>query len=764
MSQVFRQICYTRLGSTAVDAGWQICNQDPGISGRLRELFEQEEAANQSTDDGALLMLEVNAFSGNAGFAGLTRITYGQTDQTGRQIYFSHGFVAEQAYEILKDPNRLLGISSSNFRATPEETAVIPTEVVYDPPRSAAKIWQKYGLTAERYAALLKCAYYCLMNSAQMEVYIRTDGSQEMMRDLLYLIYEGIPYSLRPRISAATSSTRVKRMFIFTDKVPREARQLDFGTGANNVLTPEFERKLSGYPFALFAPTGNPTDPRNAYYDGLEAVMGQLGKRESADLQALRLSHQVCAYQADPRGATDGEVMDVFYNWMRSADYTAGLPLVKDLMSEIVRRGTILSDNEGGLLKDWITASGDRDLKELHFKYSTQVLMRQDKAASYHYLDTIRGNRDLVNRIVREMTKTEEGKRFLHGYYVQYADTFFRSIPKKYADVETFCATCADTSVLKAHENDIVGACREIAMGEIHRGMDFFQTAGRLTDALKTMKIEGDVNRLAGGIGFDLASEYDRMFDRSFDIGKLDAYRSFYDRYKAQFPDSHAFLNAVCLMRDGEYEKVADYLGQLILPGDQPMPLREEDRARVSRLLEIGTGYEMNLRCFDMDLWEGFAYALQEDVAELMTAHRAAILSDDQRLERVMATDPYWSDYEYVSKFHGALEAWLKKNQNQDVVLRGSWSLITAQLGKLEKERKSQKKEKEKAARAKLKEEAARQKRETAEANGKKQAGANEKTPAEPDGKKGFIGFVTDLADGVKNIFPTKKDNGKPKK
>ena len=115
----FYQACYTRVGGADRNSGWQLTNTSPDTPAKLLNAFEQRQKGNEpvgretprDVNREFLCALDISCEQDTVSY---TRIQYGVPCH-GREGSYSHGYLFPNAYEFLKDPNRLLALADDNF-------------------------------------------------------------------------------------------------------------------------------------------------------------------------------------------------------------------------------------------------------------------------------------------------------------------------------------------------------------------------------------------------------------------------------------------------------------------------------------------------------------------------------------------------------------------------------------------------------------------------------------------------------------------------
>ena len=403
----FYQACYTRLGGTERDAGWQLTNLSPDIPSRLLRFFEQRQKGNAPVGRDTpcnvkgehLCAMEIGC-EGDA--FGITRVQYGVPCH-GREGLYSHGFFIPDAYELLKEPNRLLALSGENFcfrgeRPAPEEeldvyqqrTAEIPQSLSYEEGWDVERALERTGMNGESYRTYLYCLYSCWAKSAKTTFYVKTDGTEEMAKAMLYLAYVAVPYSMRTKLSASTFLDAKDVTMVLSHEKPDSSRWFDPGTGMENMLSDIQRRRWEKMPVVTMA------FEEGCGFEQLEAKLEQLGDRGSQDLDVLKLAYTLC------QGGEDRDSVDMLYDFLE-------LPLnFNEMMEHMV--GDMLSDVIRRVEHENLGVSNDME---------DMLIQRQKNSTSEEFKDAIRYYRSirLVKMDVQEASD-----------YLEKEEDFFREM------------------------------------------------------------------------------------------------------------------------------------------------------------------------------------------------------------------------------------------------------------------------------------------------------------------------------------------------
>lgn len=269
---VYYQACYAHP-----DTGWEVVNVSADMPQALVNDFSAVERGSAGAVSSAFAptgsnetqasMLEIYCRNNAIGHV---RVKYGISDSQGRPVSFAQGFIFPDAFNMLKSPCDVLGLSRDNFiseRFTADEAAEIrktpgafnralidgsvphgePEPLSMTAPYTVEGAMARCGLSDEAYRTLLYAVYSQLISSnADKNLYVKTDGSEEYALHLLYLIYQAVPYSMRPLLSASTyiHVGQHNTKLLFCAEIPQGVPYVDLASGDNNVMNDTVRRRL----------------------------------------------------------------------------------------------------------------------------------------------------------------------------------------------------------------------------------------------------------------------------------------------------------------------------------------------------------------------------------------------------------------------------------------------------------------------------------------------------------------------------------------
>lgn len=323
MEYEFFQACYAHP-----DTGWAVVNTSVNMPKGLADDFSLIQRANaglaagkpvpMGSSENPTCMLEIYC-KNNA--VGLVRTQYSLSDGQGRPISFSHGLIFPRAYELLKDPNNILRISSENFadkciseekkaeiRSTPgafnqeliriSAAEKITSELLLREQFTFEKSLSICGLSEAEYRRYILAIYAHLLSSnTEKNLYIKTDGSEAYAWNLLYLTYIALPYSMRTLLSASTylRSEQHNSKLIFCSRLPEGVPQIDPIAGINNVMNDMTEKRTKDRnPFITIALDYVISEKQDRFYKAIEACLCLMGNERLNTLQHINLACSIC--------------------------------------------------------------------------------------------------------------------------------------------------------------------------------------------------------------------------------------------------------------------------------------------------------------------------------------------------------------------------------------------------------------------------------------------------------------------------------------
>ena len=423
----FYQACYTRLGGADRNSGWQLTNTSTDIPAKVLSMFEQRQKGNepvgrktpQNVNGEHLCAMEIGC---EADIVSLSRVQYG-VPCYGREGFYSHGFLFPSAYELLKDPNRILALSRENFcfrgeRPAPEEelelyqqrTSQIPEQLVYEEAWTVERAKARTGMNDRIYKEFLCCLYGNWARSARTAIYVKTDGTEEMAKAILYLAYAALPYSMRTKLTASTFVDAKNASLILTHEQPDGCRYFDPSNGMNDVLSPNQRKRWERMPFV-----SQFFENKEPWFDELEQVLAEeMDDRYSQDTTTLQTACQIGLF------GEDADPVEQLYNFLDiPQEFTEKLErrVAKQLdkVSHIITvQGLGVSDDMESLLDQRLGNARTRELKNAGKAYKTARLSQMDVQQCCEYL---RKNRAIFDELRGELQKTEKGRQILTAFY-----------------------------------------------------------------------------------------------------------------------------------------------------------------------------------------------------------------------------------------------------------------------------------------------------------------------------------------------------------
>lgn len=340
MAQDFYQAVYAHP-----DEGWAVINTSEDLPEKYADDFSAVERVNAGLVSGTPVPMGNNEnptcmyeiyFKNDA--AGLVRIQYGLSDVQGRPVSFAHGYIFPDSYKLLKTPESVLSVKKENFAdqriSDAEKTQIrsmpgalnkaliersmskdMPSELIRDSVFSAKEALEACGMTKESYCRYILAVYaHILAAKTENNLYIKTDGSEGYARNLLFLTYSAVPFSMRSQLSASTylyaeqHNTKLILCAELSDNMP----YIDPVSGESNVLNATLEKRIKDRnPFIMRAVDCVMAGRQNQFFRGIEACLRLMGNEKLGSMQVINLAYKFGMKEYDDAGQLPGMI----YSW-----------------------------------------------------------------------------------------------------------------------------------------------------------------------------------------------------------------------------------------------------------------------------------------------------------------------------------------------------------------------------------------------------------------------------------------------------------------
>ncbi|MDR2655240.1 MAG: hypothetical protein LBC56_04080 [Oscillospiraceae bacterium] len=423
----FYQICFTRTGGQGVNDGWKVLNFSPDIPDAVKSNYEKMQSRNRARRDKSKLDSEnVYELETDGKYIYISQIHYGLYDGLGRPNIFVHGFVLGEK-NIEQDPYCVTGISRENFFADEENTAHIPSRLKYNPRTSLQEAVVACGLDRDKYLTLMQSVYAVLESRTSLSLYIQYEGTEESLAKLMYCIYCAMPYSLRRRISFATSdnASSNKKTLLFGTQIPSGEKYIIPQTGENNILNPSQIKRWERFEFMKYVP-GNFLDWEKCrdYFKELESRLSALGFSKEPPYNIIKIASELGRRQ--DYAAMDAEDLAARLNELLNAGIKNSAELdnaVMLILDSVTARNISLNKTISEKLSRYLREAKPPALLETYCRYQKAELDRRsaDEAAKY-----LAANFDFSSELfksVRDLLKKDGGgkcKKILDLFYSKY--------------------------------------------------------------------------------------------------------------------------------------------------------------------------------------------------------------------------------------------------------------------------------------------------------------------------------------------------------
>lgn len=670
------QACYTRVGASCigdvvsdqpVTEGYQNIHCSSDIPGKARDVFEERRKTVSSTSAAYLKKQGLSLFSDKNIF-GAEFLQYDlQTEDRsggGRPCFFDQTFLMEDAYERLKTPEDLIYISEDNFgidfhKASEQDreefkdgiegrlrwcirnTAAIPTALRSDLTGHISKeaICQKYSISKENADTFIMAVYHQLFSrEAQTTIFVKTDGSAAMMKDMLYMFMSMIPYSARVKIAAGEYCYEDQKgnNIYFTDRVPEKGIFADPLTGEENALkNMSLDRFEERYPYITYAMALDPEE-RIRYFDTLELGMERLGiaRANSWQRQHLTLIHLMITGREDP-----DNLIPILYGLLKYpvSHNEVWEKSISDAVQTVIINKVPLSEEMEKMLMNTVSSSGESISNEAILDYEVSLLQKRKISEACGALKTMSSDRVKFDRVTQKLLKTNSGQALLHEYYLREFNALEEGT--KAADLISMADSVRDIS----KNADLLDILAEKAL---RRSLKELDSGKKPYD-----EISGELDRTIRGIYKDrddlpalaVKKLRDRYYHALMSNISGDALRSgefidFFKTYGREYPDGVRFLKVLNALNAGKIDKLKQYIGS---------DLPDEYAERIcSFLVTRLKKYEKDHNdCIRLSVWLDFAGKLRAIPANLMIDNRAMLLFDPYMLDTDLdEEEKLWTD------------------------------------------------------------------------------------------------------------------------
>ena len=711
MNNKVYQACYTRVGHTCINdvvstvpvsEGYQSIHCSEDLPGAVKKVFDERRmtvlsvGSKSSKKTGFSLFCENNVWGAES-----LRFDLRTEDRSGggaRPCLFDHTFLKEDAYEMLKEPESLVYISEDNFgtnveQATEEEkeefrtdiegalrwcirnTAAIPNELVIDVPAPAdltvQAICQKYGITEDNYQSFIKCVYQKLfLTEAKTSIYVKTDGSTGMMKDLLYLLLSVIPYSVRTRISAGEYCYEGQKGndIYFTSHIPEGQAFIDPLTGNENVFNDKTKERFDDrFLFVTFALSLEP-EARKVYFDKMEGILKKLGlgRSDNWQRQHIQLAHMLMVGRENP-----AYLVPILYGLL---NYPVSHEIfwekcMATAINEIVKKDITLSDEMEKQLLDVAINKTEGIYLTALLNYEASNLEKADPEKAIAALKNLCADKVKYSMIAQRLLKSEKGNALLHEFYSRRIQEL-----KVTHGEEINLISLANTVKHVKGNRDLLDQLAEIAAENSRKelevnGKPFIEVSKKLDEIMRF--IYGEADSHSNTAAKKLRDDYHDILMSSISDKTLkeDNFKQFYKTYGKEYPDGVRFLKALDALRDKNFDYFEKYV-------DAQIP--DTYKKRICKYLasNIKRAERNNPEYLPLRVWLKLAEGSEEIPANLMIDDRAKLIYDGDVLDHDLDSEAnLWSN-QLLAQTIEVVKARMKEDSNLKKQLKDSLEIL----------------------------------------------------------------------------------------
>lgn len=715
------QACYTRVGASCIEdvvsdsivsEGYQSIHCSPDMPPEVWGVFEARRKTIQPAGGRFVKNWGLSLFC-QRNICGIEGLQFDllSEDRSGggaRQCFFDQTFLMQDAYELLKKPENLVYFSEDNFgidfeRASAADraafqsstegrlkwcirnTAAIPAALKAEKPRtenlSADAICQKYGMTKDHLMIFIKSVYHQLFFSdISTSIFVKTDGTTEMMKDLLYLLLSMIPYSSRVRISAGQycfENQKGNNIF-FTEQIPSRQGFTDPLTGETNVLDDSHsERFDERFPYISTALSLD-EDNRKQYFDILADMLEKLGMGRAYDWQRrhLNLAHMLITGPND-----EDNLVPILYGLLKYpvSHNKVWEELMAEVLKSVIKNKIKLSGEMEQMLFDTALEKSEGRFYGTLMSYEASLLEDKDVEEAVSALKALGADKVKFPMIRQRLMRTEKGQALLHEYFLRR----ITALKQSKADID-FAALANSVRGIKDND-DLLALLADHALEKTFRELcDKKKSLGEARSDLekKCAEIYKEQNRQPGEIGKRLNDLYDQylMSNISVPLLKSGDFKDFYRTYGRDYPDGVRFLKALNALKEGDFEEVEKYI-------DSELPQKYENKicgfiaARMSDSRKI-EGF------IPLSLWLKVSKKINTKVSNLMVRNKAKIIYDPYSLDNDLDEEKdQWTET-LIRETMDAIRVKMKEEPKTKKALRDSLEIFKVELEMRKKDKK----------------------------------------------------------------------------
>lgn len=459
------QCCYTNASRAAgeiISSGWQaVCvSQDlpaDAFAGCTKIQNANSSIQNTMVDESGNV-LNLFEICGDGAFIYVIRTQYGLLDRLGRANMFSHAYVfpCKDSNAVL-DPNAFLTLANENFASNEEDAMKCADALSRLPAYKIEDAMRACGLDQARLLALTKSVYAQMADKKTAKpLYIQYDGTEEMLRAVLFCLYYALPLSLRKRLSVASVKTEntVGKNVIFSKNAKSQELYFDPMSGESAILTARLEKRISRLGFLDYAAENITRPDIQRYFKALEEKTVELGDASGANELIMKIAYlQLMGEQIG--SVEDSELDTRLSDALRSnsAGNSAMDAYIARLLSEIISRKLVLTDENEGALTDRLGMTESKTLSEATEQYNFYRFnnLPTDEAAE----KLSKMSAAVFTDYRKKLAASENGKKILDYYY---AEILLKQVGDTWDGIQSVLDASRDLA-LKPLTDDKVDEC-----------------------------------------------------------------------------------------------------------------------------------------------------------------------------------------------------------------------------------------------------------------------------------------------------------------
>lgn len=483
MNKSFFQCCFTNAiaDETNKNAGWgavAISNNIPidAYEECVKKQNNNSIISNNINDENGEI-LNLFELETDSKYIYIMRTQYGLHDSVGRNNLFSHAYIIPyNENNALIDPNEFLTISDANFKKNIKEASNFIEDFQRDQVFAFDEVLNRLHMTKNEYLIMIKCVYAKLKSNKSKPLYIQYDGTEGQMKDIIYLIFYGLPYCLRKGISIASCPTNNtnKKTIVFSKNAESYPLYLFPSNGENNILDRRTEKMIAKYGYLDYPILNLDSSQYMSYFNYLEEECSKLGDSTASNETLLKIINVLRKIDNELDLLTDEKIVDVTIDVLSLNIRSEELRnLLLELIKIILARNLKLITEVEQILISFQNTVSNSVLIDTIDKYFIKRIYDVEESEGVNKLNLL--TPEQFKRYETALKIDAKGKKYLDAYYCEQlnnlTDVTWEELDLFYLKLEN----CNNPSKLETRLDDVsYKLYRELIMTKVNKAEEYY--------------------------------------------------------------------------------------------------------------------------------------------------------------------------------------------------------------------------------------------------------------------------------------------------